>query len=468
MFDGTQMALVLGVLLGLVFLGTHIAVALGIASALGIYMMMDGDFEVVRTFISNTAYEAIRDYIFAVIPLFILMGEFLARCGAARDLFALVNRVTKWLPGRLGIATVFANAIFAFVSGVSIAAAAAFSRIAYPEMKRYGYDRQFSLACIAGSACLGMLIPPSVLMIVWGVITEQSIGSLFLAGIIPGFLVVGVYSLYIVYFAMRYPALVGEAAGGGGVVSVTSSGTAVAGGGGGRMSPPPVVVEDDDFRKTITGTLLVLVLILSVLGGIWFGVFTPTEGAGVGATLSLFIAIGRGMKMKDIFDVVLTVGRTSAPLLLLLVTAQLYSRVLSMTGITGAVQAFFLDTGLPPLAILGIMILIWFLLGCVIDSISIILLTVPVFAPIAMTLGYDPLAFAMIGIIAIETGLLTPPFGILVFTVKAALPQENVGVGEIFKGSVPFWICLLAVIAMIIAFPQIATWLPNLGKVGVQ
>lgn len=466
MFDATQMALVLGGLLFLVAFGVHIAVALGLASALGIYLMMDGDMEVVRSFISNTAYEAIRDYIFAVIPLFILMGEFLARCGAARDLFALVNRVTKWLPGRLGIATVFANAIFAFVSGVSIAAAAAFSRIAYPEMKRYGYDRQFSLACIAGSACLGMLIPPSVLMIVWGVITEQSIGSLFLAGVIPGFLVVGVYSLYIVYFALRYPALVGETAGGG-VVSVTASGAAVAGGPGRVPVAAPVVVEDDDFRKTIVGTLLVLVLILSVLGGIWLGFFTPTEGAGVGATLSLLIAIGRGMRAKDIFDVVLTVGRTSAPLLLLLVTAQLYSRVLSMTGITGAVQTFFLDTGLPPLAILGIMIFIWFLLGCVIDSISIILLTVPVFAPIAGTLGYDPLAFAMIGIIAIETGLLTPPFGILVFTVKAALPNEKVSVGEIFRGSVPFWICLLAVIAMIIAFPSLATWLPNLGKTGV-
>ncbi|TCT06683.1 TRAP transporter large permease [Aquabacter spiritensis] len=465
MFDATQMMLVVGVLLGLVFLGTHIAVALGITSALGIYLMMNGDLEVVRSFISNTAYEAIRDYIFAVIPLFILMGEFLARCGAASDLFTLVNRLTKWLPGRLGIATVFANAIFAFVSGVSIAAAAAFSRIAYPEMKRYGYDRQFSLACIAGSACLGMLIPPSVLMIVWGVITEQSIGSLFLAGIVPGFLVVTAYCVYIVIFAIRNPALVGEAAAPG-VVSVTASGTAVAGRGGPRVAAVAPVVEDADFRKTLVGTLLVLVLILSVLGGIWFGVFTPTEGAGVGATLALFIAIGRGMRLKEIFDVVLTVGRTSAPLLLLLVMAQLYSRVLSMTGITGAVQAFFLDTGLPPLAILGIMILIWFVLGCVIDSISIILLTVPVFAPIAAALGYDPLAFAMIGIIAIETGLLTPPFGILVFTVKAALPQENLSVGEIFRGAVPFWICLLTVIVLLIVFPQIATWLPNLGKVG--
>lgn len=465
MFDGTQMALVLGVLLVLVVFGVHIAVALGLASALGIFLMMDGDFEVVKSFIAGTAYEAIRDYIFAVIPLFILMGEFLARCGAAKDLFALVNRGTKWLPGRLGIATVLANAVFAFVSGVSIAAAAAFSRIAYPEMKRYGYDRQFSLACIAGSACLGMLIPPSVLMIVWGVLTEQSIGSLFLAGVIPGLLVVVVYSLYIVYFALRYPEKVGEAAGAG-VVGVTASGAAVAGGSGLSAVTLPPLAEDEDLRKSITGTLLVLALILGVLGGIWFGVFTPTEGAGVGATLALIIALSRGLTLKDVAEVALSAGRTSAPLLLLLVMAQLYSRVLSMTGIAGAVQTFFLETGLPPLAILGLMILVWFILGCVIDSISIILLTVPVFGPIAAALGYDPLAFAMIGIIAIETGLLTPPFGILVFTVKAALPNEKVSVGEIFRGSVPFWICLLVVIGMIIAFPPIATWLPSLGKAG--
>ncbi|HWW47365.1 MAG TPA: TRAP transporter large permease [Xanthobacteraceae bacterium] len=466
MFDGTQMAIVVGVMLVLVCLGTHIAVALGITSALGVYMMMNGDLEVVKTFISNTAYEAIRDYVFAVIPLFILMGEFLAKCGAARDLFALVNRLTRWMPGRLGVATVFANAIFAFVTGVSIAAAAAFSRIAYPEMKRYGYDRQFSLSCIAGSACLGMLIPPSVLMIVWGVITEQSIGSLFLAGILPGIGVVVVYCGYIIYFAKRYPERVGEVAAVSSMVGVTSSGAAVLGGAGGSAvsSAEP---DDEDFRRILINTTLVLALIFTVLGSIWMGVFTPTEGAGVGAALSLLLAMSRGMRLNEVFDVVLSVGRTSAPLLLLLVMAQLYSRVLSMTGITGAVQTFFLDTGLPPLAILGIMILVWFVLGTIIDSISIILLTVPVFAPIAMALGYDPLAFAMIGIIAIETGLLTPPFGILVFTVKAALPEENVSVGEIFRGSIPFWICLLAVIGLIIAFPQIATWLPNLGKVGV-
>ncbi len=438
-----------------VFSGVHIAVALGITAALGIYLMQ-GDIEVVRIFLANTAYEALRDYVFAVIPLFMLMGEFLAKCGAATDLFALVNRVTRRVPGRLGIATVLANAVFAFVTGVSIAAAAAFSRIAWPEMKRHGYERKFALGCIAGSACLGMLIPPSVLMIVWGVLTEQAIGKLFIAGIIPGFVVVAVYSAYILFVAVTQPERVGEAR------RVARSAGAAA-----PLPPPAAQVEpldDAKFREVLLSTVFVIILIVGVLGGIWLGYFTPTEGAGVGAALSLLLAIFKGMRTKEIFDVILTVGRTSAPLLLLLVMAQLYSRVLSMTGVTGAARALFLDSGLEPWMILTIMVLIWFVLGCIIDSISIILLTVPVFAPIAVALGYDPIAFAILGILAIETGLLTPPFGILVFTVKAALPQENVSTGEIFAGSVPYWICLLIVIVILAAFPQLATWLPNLGR----
>jgi len=206
--------------------------------------------------------------------------------------------------------------------------------------------------------------------------------------------------------------------------------------------------------------------VLLVLGGIWFGFFTPTEGAGVGATLALLLAIARGMKPREMVQAVISVGRTSAPLLILLVTAQLYSRVLSMTGITGMAKDFFLQSGLSPYAILALMILVWFILGAIIDSISIILLTVPVFAPIAMALGFDPIAFAIIGILAIETGLLTPPFGILVFTVKAAVEGEpDLKNGEIFRGAVPYWICLLGAIVAIVAFPQIATWLPSLGDV---
>jgi TRAP-type C4-dicarboxylate transport system permease large subunit len=273
------------------------------------------------------------------------------------------------------VATVLSNAVFAFITGGSIAAAAAFSKIAYPEMRRHGYERKFALGCISGSACLGMLIPPSVLMIVWGVITEMSIGSLFIAGIVPGMLVVVLFIAYIIWVAIRHPERVGE----------------------GTVLPESQQLARDANDK---------------------------------------------LEDKDVKVL-----------------------IRSMTGVTGATKDFFLSSGLPPFVILGLMILVWFILGCIIDSISIILLTVPVFAPLAMALGFDPLAFAIIGILAIETGLLTPPFGILVFTVKAAVPDEkDLTPAEIFRGAGPFWVVLISAIVLVAIFPQIASWLPNVGN----
>lgn len=449
MQNPTDLLILIGALLTLVFSGIHIAVALGLCSMLGLFLMT-GDVNGMISFASSTAYEALRDYIFAVIPLFMLMGEFLAKCGAARDLFTLVNRSMHRIRGRLGTATVLANALFAFVTGVSIAAAAAFSKIAYPEMRRHGYERKFALGCIAGSACLGMLIPPSVLMIVWGVLTELSIGKLFIAGIIPGVLVVVLYIAYIVWVAYTQPHRVGE---GPNIPAVQQ-----------KELDRENDVPEADLRAILWSTVGIVALIVIVLGGIWFGFFTPTEGAGVGATLALALAMSRGMKPREMLAAVISVGRTSAPLLLLLVTAQLYSRVLSMTGVTGMAQDFFSQSGLSPYTVLLLMVLVWFVLGMLIDSISIILLTVPVFAPVAMALGFDPIAFAILGILAIETGLLTPPFGILVFTVKASIPDEpDLKNGEIFRGCIPYWIVLLIAIVTIAVFPALATWLPNLA-----
>jgi C4-dicarboxylate transporter, DctM subunit len=447
MFSVADMVILISALLALVFCGVHIAISLGITAALGIYLMRP-DFAVVYSFVAQTGYEAIRDYVFAVIPLFMLMGEFLAKCGAAGDLYRLVNRVTRIVPGRLGVATVISNALFAFVTGVSIAAAAAFSRIAYPEMVQRGYNRRFAVGCIAGSACLGMLIPPSVLMIVWGILTEQSIGQLFMAGIIPGFMLSGAFIVYILAVAILRPEDVGAG---------RDREEAAA-----RTGRPYSLLADRELLRTLWGTFLVIGLVVGVLAGIWLGAFTPTEGAGVGAAASLVLAVVKGLRLRGIFEVILSVGRTSAPLLLLLVCAQLYARVLSMTGVTGATQALFVDSGLPPWAILTLMVLIWFLLGCIIDSISIMLITVPVFVPIAVAIGLDPLAFAIVGILAIEAGLLTPPFGILVFTVKAALPEESMTVGEMFRGAIPYWIALLVVTVCVAVFPKTATWLPSL------
>lgn len=431
----------------MVAMGVHIAVALGMASALGVYLVT-GNLAVVERMLASTAYEALRDYVFAVIPLFMLMGEFIARSGAVTDVYKGINQGLKRIPGRLALATVLGNALFSLVTGVSIASAAAFSRISYPEMKRHGYRRTFALGTIAGSSCLGMLIPPSVLMIVWGILTEKSIGALFLAGVIPGLMVAAMFCLYILGVAILRPDIVGAGA-----------------------SPPagasPAMTKHEGAEAIrpmalFTSTLGIVLVVVTVLGGIWFGFFTPTEGAGAGAFIALVLGILKGMRLREVIDCVLSVGRTSAPILILLVMASLYSRTLAMTGVTSAIQDAFLQTGLAPAMILMIMIGIWFVLGMVIDSISIMLLTVIIFEPIAVSVGFDSIAFAVIGVLAIEAGLLTPPFGILVYTVRSAIDDKDISIWAIFASSTPYWFALLIAVVLIAIFPGIATFLPKL------
>jgi tripartite ATP-independent transporter DctM subunit len=437
----------------LVVIGVHIAIALGITSALGIFLVTGADanaFHTVQAMLAATAYEAIRDYIFAVIPLFMLMGEFIGKSGVVTDVYRGINRLMHRLPGRLAIATVVGNALFSFVTGVSIASAAAFSRIAYPEMKRHGYDKGFALGAIAGSSCLGMLIPPSVLMIVWGILTEQSIGKLFAAGVFPGLFLALLFVVYIFLHSLWRPALVG--------IGLTPEQMAAAS--GVAAGDEEQEVSSVQFLISLGGILLVVV---AVLGGMWFGVFAPTEAAGAGALIALALGIIKGMRFRDVIDSILSVGKTSAPILLLLVTAALYSRTLAMTGMANAIESLFIGSGMAPWMIITVMVLIWFLLGMIIDSISIMLLTAAIFAPIAVNIGYDPIAFAIVAIIAIEAGLYTPPFGLLVFTVKAAVHEiePDINVMTIFKSATPYWVIMLIAMVFIINFPQIAVYLPQ-------
>ena len=450
MFEANIAILLIVCLITLVAIGVHIAIALGMTSALGIFLVTGADsyaFNTVQRMLAATAYEAIREFVFAVIPLFLLMGEFISKSGTVTDVYRGLKRLLRRLPGRLGIATVLGNALFSFVTGVSIASAATFSRIAYPEMKRFGYHPGFALGTVAGSSCLGMLIPPSVLMIVWGILTEQSIGQLFAGGILPGLMLTSMFIMYVFAMAILKPSVVG--------VGVVQNPAAIAD--AGEEAPE---VSTSQFLISLFGIVAVIV---AVLGGIWFGIFSPTEGAGAGAFIGLVLALLKGMKFRDFIDAVLSVGKTSAPILLLLVAASLYSRTLAMTGMANAIESLFIGSGMEPWMIIAVMVLIWFALGMIIDSISIMLLTAAIFSPIAIKLGMDPIAFAIIAIVAIEAGLLTPPFGLLVYTVKSAIqdidPEMNVM--TIFKSSIPYWIIMLIAMALIVRFPVIATYLPN-------
>lgn len=421
----TLMVLTLVGMLIAIFAGVHIALALGMTAMIGTYFIFD-DMYLASAQVGGAAYELVRHYVFATIPLFVLMGDFVAKCGAAGDLYKVINRCLGGIPGRLAVATVTGNAAFAAVTGTSIASAAAFSRIAYPEMMKYKYKREFALGSIAGSACLGMLIPPSVLLIVWGIITEQSIGKLFVAGIIPGIILSALYIAYAIGAAKINPELAPEI---------------------------PTDELDPITKGEIVSTVGVVFIIAIVLGGIWGGAFTATEAAGIGALAAMLLAILKGLRWDGIIEAVIDAGKTSAPIMILLVTAGMYARFLSLADIDTIIKDAVGDgiyVGL-------MMILIWLLLGMILDSISIILLTVPLF--VLFDIGMDPLAFAIFGILLIEAGLLTPPFGLVVYVVKGAVPDSGVKLSEIFRGSIPYWILMLFTAGLIWWHPPIASWL---------
>jgi tripartite ATP-independent transporter DctM subunit len=425
------------VVFALILLGVHIGVALAAVSVLTLWLIV-GKFEVAISLLQTTAYSAVMDYVFAVVPLFVLMGIFATVAGATRELFSSAQVLLGRVRGGLGIATVFANAVFASITGVSVASAAVFSKIAIPEMERLNYDRKFSLGIVAGSAILGMLIPPSVLMIVYGVLTEQAIGRLFIAGVLPGLVVMAVLSIGIWAMVLVKPRL------------------------GGRQ----VAARRLDFRTLVraaTAPWAVVALVVLVMGGIWGGFFTPTEAGAVGAAGGfLLIFINRQkLTLHGLWRILLDAGQTTASIFLLLICAQMYSRVLTMSGLAGNATAWVTALAIPPIFVILGFIVVFVLLGCILDSTSIIILTIPLMYPIAANLGYDPLWFAIVAILAIEIGLLTPPFGMVVFAMKSAI-GDGVRVDEIFAGALPFILLLVVALGIIIAFPQLSTWLPSL------
>jgi len=420
----------------LMLVGMHVCVALALTSVLGIYLI-SGKWSVAFRLLESTSYNGLNDYVFAVIPLFILMGAFATVSGVMRELFESMEAVLRRVRGGLGIATVGGNAVFSAITGVTVASAVVFSQVSIPEMKRLGYDKKFALGIVASSALLGMLIPPSILMVVYGVITEESIGKLFAAGMGPGLVVAIALSLAIVVMIWLRPALCGVE---------------------GRGAPTGPVLSR---RQLIVRPWAVYVLVLLVLGGIYAGWFTPTEAGGIGALGAfVLVVVKRKFGFRTTYELLLQTGSATATIFFLLLTAQMYSRMLSLSGLPEYLTRLMVGVDVPAMAIVLFFVVIMLVLGTILDSTSIMLLTMPIMVPVVLKLGYDNLWFGMVSILAIELGQLTPPCGMVVFAMKAAMPTETT-IDEIFSASMPFLAVLLVALGVVIGFPQITLWLPK-------
>lgn len=425
-------------LIFLIGLGMPIGIGMLVVS-FGSVALIRGDVVALRM-LGAVANDSLEEYLFAVVPLFVLMGLLVTVSGVGRDTFDVFQRLLRRVTAGLGVATVFANAVFAAITGVSIASATVFSRVAVPEMTRHGYTRKFATGVVAGSSVLGMLIPPSLLLIIYAVLAEESVGRMFLAGIGPGILLALIFTATILFLASTRRGF---------VFTNDHDNTAV----GDELSVW-------DLIKKIAPIVLLIVL---VLGGLYGGFFNPTEAGAAGAFGALVIAIlRRSLTPRSFWKLLVETGQITVSVLFLILAASFFSRMLALSGMPRSLAEFFLDSPMGPAGFLIIFLALIILLGCLIDSISIMLIILPIALPIAHAAGFDLIWFGILTVIAIEIGLLTPPFGLSVYTIKSAMNEPGLRVGEIFQGAFPFVLAMVSSLIVIAMFPQIATWLARL------
>lgn len=414
----------------LVLAGMQIGVALVMLSFIGVWAIRD-NFELAGRLLAIASYNAISDYLFATIPLFVLMGLLVAVSDIGKDTFDVAQYALRRVKGGLGMATVVANAVFAAVTGISIASAAVFTKVAVPQMVRFGYTTKFAVGAVAGSSILGMLIPPSLLMIIYGVLAEVSIGKMFVAGLLPGLVMTIAFMAMIAGLARFRPDFVGRA---------------------GPVETPP-----ETAGSLAAKSLPVSALVAFVMGGLYTGWFTPTEAGAAGAFGALMITLARRrLSLSRFWRILTETGYVSVGILFLLIAANMYSRMLAMAGVPNAVGDLIEGLGLGIVGFLLVYIGFVLLLGMIIDSSSILLIVTPIAVPIARDFGMDLVHFGVITVIAVEVGLLTPPFGISAFAVKATLNDRRIGLETIFAGAFPFVLCMLAVLALVCAVPGLS------------
>ena len=418
------------VLFVLMLLRVPIGMAMGLVGVAGFgYLTSAGP---ALKIVGHTTTRTVTDWNFAVIPLFLLMGSFATTSGMSRELFRAANAFLGHLRGGLGIATIAACGGFAAICGSSVATAATFSRVAYPEMRRYGYPQSFATGVIAAGGTLGIMIPPSTVLAVYGLITEQDVGKLFVAGIIPGILAVCMYMLTISIIGMVRP----------------------------DFLPAGPRTSWDERLKATRAIWATFLLFAFIIGGLYGGLFTATEAAGMGAGGAFILGLLRGrLTRRDIMQSLLETTRMTAAVFTVLIGALLFGYFLTITQTPQKVTEFLTALGIGRYGVLALIMLMYLVLGCLMDALAMIILTVPIIFPVIKALGFDPIWFGIIIVMTVELGLIHPPVGMNIFVIKSVI--EDVKISTIFYGVLPFILTDLLRLAILIIFPILALWLPS-------
>ncbi len=419
------------VLLVLVFSRVPIAFAMALVGFAGFGLLVNWD--AALSLVGTRVFDTAPDYELSVLPLFILMGNFVNRAGLSKELYAASHAFLGHRKGGLAMATIVACGGFSAICGSSLATAATMSKVAMPSMRRYGYADSLATGAIAAGGTLGILIPPSVILVVYGFLTETSIGQLFAAGVLPGLLGVLMYLGAVRVVIGLWP----------------------------ELGPPAERTPWAERWKALLGVWGVLLLFVLVMGGIYGGVFTATEAAGVGAFFAFIFALLRGaLSWASLREVLVDSALTTTMLFAVLIGALLFAEFINVAGLPAALVAYVDDAALSPYTVMMLILVIYIALGCVFESFSMLLLTVPVFFPVVAGMGFDLVWFGIIVVVVTEISLITPPVGLNVFVLRAVLPE--VSTGTIFRGVTPFWCADIVRLALLVGVPWISLFLPRL------
>lgn len=428
----TDLIAVLGfvVLFALMLLRVPVGMAMGLVGVTG-YAWIVGPGPALKL-VGQTSMRTVTDYTFGVIPMFMLMGALVSVSGVSRELFKAANSMIGHLRGGLGVATVLACGGFAAICGSSVATAATFSAVAYPEMRRFNYPQSFSTGVIAAGGTLGAILPPSTVLAVYAILTQQDIGKLFMAGIIPGILAMAMYVMTIALIVRFRPNWLP----------------------GGEVRPWAERVAD------LKNVWAPLVLFVFVIGGLYGGFFTPTEAGGVGASGAFILGVlRRKLDGPKIREALLSATRTAAAVFTVLIGALLFGYFLTITQSPQKLTEFLTSLGIGRYGVLALIMLMYLVLGCLMDAMAMIILTVPIIFPVIVHLGFDPIWFGVIIVMTVELGLIHPPVGMNVFVIKSVV--KEVSFTTIFKGVLPFILTDILRLVILITFPIIALWLPT-------